>query len=128
MLDENLLFFFFLITEIEEEAWLAFRNVVNKFLAKKKVPDYVVIVENTQEKLKTSFIACAFGFFPQNLGIVCEKQGHFHQDVKEVEREDIKAVVGMLLSWATIDGCYTVKNQKHRTREKATRAASVPQE
>jgi hypothetical protein len=38
-------------TEVEREAWIAFRSVVTKFLGNNKDPDYVTIV-NMLEKLK----------------------------------------------------------------------------
>jgi hypothetical protein len=40
------------MTEFEREAWIAFRNVITKFLGYKKDPDYVTNAANMQEKFK----------------------------------------------------------------------------
>jgi hypothetical protein len=74
MFDED---FLRTVTEIEREAWIAFRNIVTKFLVNNKDPDYVTIVANMLEKfnlwvlneLKNSFFEFTLGFFfPENLG------------------------------------------------------------
>jgi hypothetical protein len=61
------------MTEVEREAWIAFKSVVIKFLGNNKIPDYVTIVVNMLEKfslgvlneLKNSFFEFALGFFSQ---------------------------------------------------------------
>jgi hypothetical protein len=40
------------MTEVEREAWMAFKGVVIKFLGNNKDPDYVTIVANTLETFK----------------------------------------------------------------------------
>jgi hypothetical protein len=84
------------MTEIEEDAWNAFKEVVKKFVGNIKDPLYKEIVRNMLEKfkllgcnmsLKLHFIASHLDYFPQNLGTVSEEQGErFHQDLKDVER------------------------------------------
>jgi hypothetical protein len=48
MFDED----FLLITEVEREAWIAFKSVVTKFLGNNKDPDYITTVANMLEKFK----------------------------------------------------------------------------
>jgi len=84
------------MTEIEEEAWLAFKEVVKKFLGNIKDPLYKEIVRNMLDKfkllgckmsLKLHFLASHLDYFPPNLGAVREEQGErLHQDMKDVER------------------------------------------
>jgi hypothetical protein len=38
------------MTEVEREAWIAFRSVVSKFLGTNKDPDCVTVVANVLEK------------------------------------------------------------------------------
>jgi hypothetical protein len=38
------------MTEVEREAWVAFRSVVTKFLGNNNDPDYVTVVANMREK------------------------------------------------------------------------------
>jgi hypothetical protein len=49
MFDED---FLLAMTEVETEAWIAFKSVVTKFLGNNKDPDYVTIVANMLEKFK----------------------------------------------------------------------------
>jgi len=84
------------MTEIEEDAWNAFKEVVKKFLGNIKYPLYKEILRNMLDKfkllgcnmsLKLHFLASHLDYFPLNLGAVSEKQGErFHQDLKDVER------------------------------------------
>jgi hypothetical protein len=88
--------FFLMMTEVENEVWIAFKSVVTKFLRNNKHPAYVAIVANVLEKikilgcimsLKIHFLNSHFNSFPENLGAVSEEQGEcFHQDIKETER------------------------------------------
>jgi hypothetical protein len=83
------------MTEVEREAWIAFKSVVTKFLRNNKDPDYVTVVANMLDKfkvleclmsLKIHFLNSHFDFSPENLNAVSEEQGeHFHQDIKEME-------------------------------------------
>jgi hypothetical protein len=63
-------------TEVEREAWVAFKSVVTKFLGNNKDPDYVTIVANMPEKfevlgclksLKINFLNSPLDFFPKIL-------------------------------------------------------------
>jgi hypothetical protein len=93
MFDED---FLLMMTEVEREAWIAFKSVVTKFLGNNKGPDYITNVANMLEKfkvlkclmsLKINFLNLHLDFFPENLGAVSEEQGEcFHQDIKEMER------------------------------------------
>jgi hypothetical protein len=70
MFDED---FLLTMTEVEREAWIAFKSVVTKFLGNNKDPDYVIIVANMLEtfkvlgcvmSLKLHFLKFVLGFFP----------------------------------------------------------------
>lgn len=84
------------MTEIEKDAWKAFKEVVKKFLGNNKDPNFKCIVENMLIKfkdlgcsmsLKVHFLNSHIDYFPENLGNLSEEQGErFHQDVKEMER------------------------------------------
>jgi hypothetical protein len=84
------------MTEIEEDAWNAFKEVVKKFLGNVKDFLYKETVRNMLDKfkllgcnmsLKLHFLASHLDYFPPNLGAVSEEQGErFHQDLKDVER------------------------------------------
>ena len=79
-----------MMTEIEEDAWNAFKEVVKKFLGDIKDPLYKETVWNMLDKfkllscnmsLKLHFLASHRDYFPPNLGAVSEEQGErFHQD------------------------------------------------
>jgi hypothetical protein len=81
------------MTEIEEDAWNAFKEVVKKFLGNIQDPLYKEIVKDILDtfkllgcnmSLKLHFLA---SHLPPNLGAVSEEQGErFHQDLKDVER------------------------------------------
>jgi hypothetical protein len=85
-------YFLLAMTEVEREAWIAFKSVVTKFLGNNKDPDYVTILANMLEKfkvlgclmsLKIRFLNLHLDFSPENLGSVSEEQGErFHQDIK----------------------------------------------
>jgi hypothetical protein len=84
------------MTEIEEDAWNAFKVVVKKFPGNIKDPLHKEIVRNMLDKfkllgckmsLKLHFLASHLDYFPPNLGAVSEEQGEWiHQDMKDVER------------------------------------------
>jgi hypothetical protein len=65
------------VTEIEEDAWNAFKEVVKKFLGNIKDPLYKETVRNLLDKfkllgcnisLKLHFLASHLDYFPPNLG------------------------------------------------------------
>jgi hypothetical protein len=64
------------MTEVEREAWIAFKSVVTTFLGNIKDPDYVTIVANMLEKFKVlgclmnlqiHFLTSHLEFFPKIL-------------------------------------------------------------
>jgi len=66
-------------TEIEEDAWNAFKEIVRNILDKFKLL-------GCNMSLKLHFLASHLDYFPPNLGAVSEEQGErFHQDLKDVE-------------------------------------------
>jgi len=84
------------MTEIEEDAWNAFKEVVKKFLGNIEDPLYKESVRNMLDKfkllgcnmnLKLHSLALHIDYIPPNLGTVSEEQGErFHQDLKDAER------------------------------------------
>jgi hypothetical protein len=44
--------FLLTITEVEREAWIAFKSVVTKLLGNNKDPDFFIVVANMLEKFK----------------------------------------------------------------------------
>jgi hypothetical protein len=69
-------YFLFTMTEVEREAWIAFKRVVTKFLGSNKDPDYVTVVANMLEtfkvlgclmSLKIHFLNSHLDFFPKIL-------------------------------------------------------------
>lgn len=85
------------MSRMEQEAWIAFKNVITGFLETKKDPNYKAFVSNMLYKfqklgckmnLKVHFLYAHLDYFPEgSLGDVSEKQGErFNQDLKEMER------------------------------------------
>jgi hypothetical protein len=84
------------MTEIEEDAWNAFKEIVKKFFGNIKDPLNKETVRNMMDKFKLlgcnmslqlHFLASHLDYFPPNLGAISEEQGErFHQDLKDVER------------------------------------------
>lgn len=85
-----------LMTSVEKEAWISFRDIVSKFLGNNKDPDYKNIIKKLIKNfenlgclmsLKVHFLKSHVDYFPENLGDFSEEHGErFHQDVKEMER------------------------------------------
>lgn len=83
------------LTETELNAWLAFENVVKKFLGNHRADNYKEVVENLIQayaelgcrmSLKIHFLHSHLDYFPENLGHFSEEQGErFHQDLKVME-------------------------------------------
>ena len=107
------------MTEIEEDAWNAFKEVVKKFLGNLKDPLYKEIVRNMLDKfkllgckmsLKLHFLASHLDYFPPNLGAVSEEQGErFHQDLKDVERRSQgRWDVNIIRSARSADYCWSI--------------------
>jgi hypothetical protein len=82
------------MSDIELQAWNAFKDVVKKFLGNSKDPQCENIVGNMLEKLqilgcnmslKLHFLHFHLDYFLENLGDLSEEQGErFHQDVKKM--------------------------------------------
>jgi hypothetical protein len=72
MFDED---FLLTMTEVEREAWIAFKSGVTKCLGNNKDPDYVTIVSNMLEKFKVlgGLMSLKFHFFEFALGILSRK-------------------------------------------------------
>jgi hypothetical protein len=87
------------MSDIEFEAWNAFKDVVKKFLGNVKDPQCKNIVGNLLVKLqilgcnmslKLQYLHFHLDYFPENLGDLSEEQGErFNQDVKRW-KEDIR--------------------------------------
>jgi hypothetical protein len=82
MFDED---FLLMMTEVEREAWMAFKSVVTEFLGNNKDLDFVTVVANMLEKLKVlgclmrlkiNFLNLHLDFFPKNINTVSEEQGN----------------------------------------------------
>ena len=83
------------MTQVEKEAWLSFKAVIEGFLGNNKSPNYESLVRDMLQKfqnlgcnmsLKIHFLFSHLDYFPQNLGAVSEEQGErFHQDIKNME-------------------------------------------
>lgn len=84
------------MTDPQKEGWIAFKQVIEKFLGNNKDPNYKQIVDRMLEafkslgclmSLKVHFLQSHLDYFPENLGAVSEEQGErFHQDIKEMEK------------------------------------------
>ena len=84
------------MTQVEKEAWLSFKAVIEGFLGNNKSPNYESLVRDMLQKfqnlgcnmsLKIHFLFSHLDYFPQNLGAVSEEQGErFHQDIKHMEK------------------------------------------
>jgi hypothetical protein len=66
--------FLLTVTEVDRDAWIAFKSVFTKFLGNNKDPDYVTIVARMLEKfivlgclmsLKIHFLNSHLDFFPR---------------------------------------------------------------
>ncbi|KRZ79249.1 hypothetical protein T10_10457, partial [Trichinella papuae] len=118
------------MTQVEEEAWVAFTNVVSGFLGNKKDPEYGrlvnVMLENFEKlgcnmNLKLHFLHSHLDFFPQNLGDVSEEQGErFHQDIKQMEqRYQGRWNVAMIADYCWCLKRETKQNQKRRSTRRS---------
>ena len=79
----------------EKDAWLSFKEVVEKFLGNHKEENYKELVTDMIKKYKElgclmsykiHFLDSHLDYFPENLGDYSEEQGErFHQDIREME-------------------------------------------
>jgi hypothetical protein len=115
------------MTEIEEDACNAFKEVVKKFLGNIKDPLYKEIVRNMLDKfkllgcnisLKLHFLASHLDYFPPNLVAITEEQGErFHQDLKDdVERHcQGRWAVNMMTNYCWSIACDDPSREHSRT-------------
>lgn len=107
----------------EKEAWLAFKDVIAKFLGNRRDEDYRNIVSRLLEafkkqgcnmSIKIHFLFSHLDQFPVNLGDVSDEQGErFHQDLRDIEER----YQGRWDSHMLADYCWSIKRdqplQKH---------------
>ena len=82
------------MTDPQKEGWIAFKEVIKKFLGNIKDPDYKKIVGRMLKafqavdclmSLKVHFLHSHIDYFPENLGAVSEEHGErFHQNIKDM--------------------------------------------
>ncbi len=83
------------MSELEKNAWLAFKAIVKDFLGNTRAKNYTEIVKNLLDSyqklgcnmsIKVHFLHSHLDMFPENLGAVSDEQGErFHQDLKVME-------------------------------------------
>lgn len=84
------------MTDLEKNAWNAFRQVVCGFLGNNRSENYTGLVENLMKhyellgcrmSIKMHYLHSHLSFFKQNLGDVSEEHGErFHQDILTMEK------------------------------------------
>ena len=84
------------MSNLERNAWQAFRMIVQGFLGNYRRDDYATVVSNLIESyeklgcrmsLKLHFLHSPLDFFRDNLGNVSEEHGErFHQDIQAMEK------------------------------------------
>ena len=113
------------MSDLERNAWQAFRMIVEGFLGKHRRDDYVLLVSNlikSYEKLgcrmslKLHFLHSHLDFFRDNLGNVSEEHGEkFHQDIQVMEKRYQgrwgEAMMGDYI-WNLVRKCNTTYKRK----------------
>lgn len=105
------------MTELQKNAWLAFKNIVKDFLGNTRAQNYTEIVQQLLESfkmlgcnmsIKLHFLHSHLANFPKILGAVSDEQGErFHQDLKVMEaRYQGRWDVHMMA-----DYCWTIKRE-----------------
>ena len=84
------------MSDLERNAWQAFRMIMKGFLGKYRRDDYAMLVSNLikcyeklgcRMSLKLHFLHFHLDFFRDNLGNVSEERGErFHQDIQVIEK------------------------------------------
>ncbi|CAH1105336.1 unnamed protein product [Psylliodes chrysocephalus] len=84
------------MANVEKNAWVSFKEIIDKFLVNSKDENYENIVQNMLQhfhrlgcnmSLKMHFLFSYLNYFSENLGTDSEEQGErFHQNIKEMER------------------------------------------
>lgn len=90
--DEN---FIETMTELQKNAWMAFKDLIKNFLGNTRAQNYTEIVQQLLKtfkilgcnmSIKVHFLHSHLADFPENLGAVSDEQGErFHQDLKIME-------------------------------------------
>ena len=80
------------MSDLQKNAWQAFRMIVEEFLGNHRRDDYAMVVSNLNESyeklgcrmsLKLHFLHSHLDFFRNNSGNVSEEHGErFHQDIQ----------------------------------------------
>ena len=83
------------MSELEKNAWLAFKAIVKDFLGNTRAKNYTEIVKKLFDSykmlgcnmsIKVHFLHSHLDMFPENLGAVSDEQGErFYQDLKVME-------------------------------------------
>ena len=116
------------MSDLERNAWQAFRMIVKGFLGKHRRDDYATLVSNlikSYEKLscrmslKLHFLHSHLDFFRDNLGNVSEEHGErFHQDIQVMEKRYQgrwdEAMMGDYV-WNLVWKCNTTYKRKSST-------------
>ncbi|GBM30356.1 hypothetical protein AVEN_21475-1 [Araneus ventricosus] len=113
-------YFIVTVTELQKNAWLAFRNIVKYFLGNTRAQIYTEILQQLLENykmlgcnlsIKSHFLHSHLADFPKNLGAVSDEQRErFHQDLKVMEaRYQGRWDVHMMT-----DYCWSIKREFHR--------------
>lgn len=119
------------MTDPQREGWIAFKEVIEKFLGNNKDPNYKQIVKRMLKafqalgclmSLKVHFLHSHLDYFPENLGNVSEEQdARFHQDIKEMEkRYQERCSVSMMA-----DYCWTLEIHMLYTSEDVPKGVSL---
>jgi len=105
------------LTTIENNAWLAFIDVVRNFLGNRRADNYKELVHRLLQtyhqlgvrmSLKIHFFHSHLNFFPPNLGDVSDEQGErFHQDISTMESRYQGRFSPNMLG----DYCWTLKRE-----------------
>lgn len=84
------------MTPIEKNAWISFKNVIKNFLGNRKSANYKEIVDEMLKNfhklgcnmsMKIHYLHSHLDYFPENLGAVSEEQGErMHQDMSNFEQ------------------------------------------
>ena len=84
------------MSDLEKNAWQAFRLIEEEFLGNHRRDDYAMLVSNLIESyeklgcrtsLRLHFLDSHLNFFRDNLGNVSKKRGErFHQDIQMMEK------------------------------------------
>ena len=114
------------MSDLERNAWQAFRMIVEGFLGNHRRDDYAMVVLNLIENyenlgcrmsLKLHFLHSHLDFFRDNLGNVSDEHGErFHQDIQVIEKRYQgrwnKAMMGDYV-WNLMGKCNATYKQKN---------------